>query len=112
MANETLLPQFEGIILEEQSQLTLADICRACTTHAESIIELVEEGVLTPAGGEPLRWRFTGLHLRRARVALRLQNDLGVNLAGAALVLQLLEEIKELRAQLRVTGIDAKREVV
>ena len=106
MANETMPPQFEGILLEEQGQLTLADICRACTTHAESIIELVEEGVITPVGGEPRRWRFSGLHLRRVRVALRLQNDLGVNLAGAALVLQLLEEIEELRARLRTAGVD------
>jgi chaperone modulatory protein CbpM len=46
-------------------------------------------------------WRFSSSHLRRARVALRLQADLGLNLAGAALVVQLLDEIAELRACLR-----------
>lgn len=101
MTDETMLPLFDGVILEEQTRLTLADICRACATPAESIIALVEEGVLAPAGEEPQRWRFTGVHMRRARVALRLQSDLGVNLAGAALALQLLEEIDELRARLR-----------
>ena len=64
-------------------------------------MELVEEGVLTPEGEAPGQWRFTGLHLHRARVAARLQRDLGVNLAGAALALELLEEMEVLRARLR-----------
>jgi len=37
-------------------------------------------------------------------VALRLQRDLGLNLAGAALALELLDEVEALRAQLRVMG--------
>jgi len=39
-------------------------------------------------------------------VALRLQQDLGVNLAGAALALQLLEEAETLRARLREASDD------
>jgi len=68
------------------------------------IVELVEEGVLAPVGREPHHWRFSGIHMRRARVALRLQRDLGVNTAGAALALQLLDEVEELRARLRTMG--------
>jgi chaperone modulatory protein CbpM len=95
-----------GIVLEEQTELSLADISRACAVHAEYIIELVEEGVLTPVGREPVLWRFTGAHWHRATVTLRLQRDLGVNLAGAALALQLLDEIERLRARLRVIEAD------
>lgn len=101
MESEKMLPQQSGFILEEQTRLTLAELSRACVVHAECIIELVEEGVITPEGREPHRWRFTGTHLRHARVALRLQRDLGVNLAGAALALQLLEETETLRARLK-----------
>jgi chaperone modulatory protein CbpM len=39
--------------------------------------------------------------LRRARLALRLQRDLDLNGAGAALVIVLLERIEDLEAQLR-----------
>ncbi|WP_293469970.1 chaperone modulator CbpM [Polaromonas sp.] len=39
--------------------------------------------------------------MQRARVALRLQTDLDVNLAGAALALELLDELDELRARVQ-----------
>lgn len=93
--------QLTALILEEQSEMTLADICRACATEDGVIIEMVEEGVLTPAGQAPAQWRFSGLHLQHAKVAVRLQRDLGVNLQGAALALQLLDEMDLLRARLR-----------
>lgn len=99
-----MLPQTSAIILEEQTELTLADVCRACAVRAEFIVDLVDEGVLAPQGREPHRWRFSGIHLRRATVALSLQRDLGINLAGAALALQLLDEVEALRARLRVIG--------
>ena len=104
MDNEKMLPKLSGIILEELTELTLAEVCRACTVNVDCIVELVEEGVITPIGREPHRWRFSGTHMRRATVALRLQRDLGVNLAGAALALQLLDEVEALRARLRVMG--------
>jgi chaperone modulatory protein CbpM len=92
--------QLRGLILEELTELTLHELCRACAVQDERIVELVEEGVITPAGNVPEHWRFTGTHLSHARVALRLQRDLGVNLAGAALALQLLEQIDSLQTQL------------
>lgn len=104
MNSEPRQPNPAGDILEEQTGLTLAEISRACAAQAELIIELVEEGVLAPVGSTPEHWRFTGVHMRRAGVALRLQRDLGVNLAGVALALQLLDEVETLRAQLKVPG--------
>lgn len=106
MTNEQMLSQLTGIILEEQTELTLAEISRGCAVHAECIIELVEEGVLAPVGREPHYWRFTGVQLRRASVALRLQRDLGINLAGVALALQLLDEVDVLRSRLNTIGRD------
>jgi len=106
MMRAKTVARITGILLDEQAGLTLAEVSRACAVHAERIVELVEEGVLSPIGPEPHRWRFTGTHMRRARVAVRLQGDLGINLAGAALALQLLDEIEDLRARLRAMGGD------
>lgn len=93
-----------GQILEEEIELTLEELSRACGVHAGRIMELVEEGLIEPVQSEPREWRFTGLALSRAVAALRLESDLGINLAGAALALELLDEIERLRARLRSLG--------
>jgi chaperone modulatory protein CbpM len=98
--NTELLPLLCGYILEEDTELTLDELCRACNVHAELVVELVEEGVLEPAGSGPSAWIFTGSSLKRTRAALRLQADLGVNPAGVALALQLLDELESLRTRL------------
>jgi chaperone modulatory protein CbpM len=104
MENDNREMEFSICILEEQTRLTLADLCRACAVHAERIIELVDAGVLEPQGREPARWIFAGASLHRARKALRLQRDLDIDLAGAALALELMDEIESLRARLRAMG--------
>jgi len=104
MGNENTRAGFTGIVLDEHTELTLADLCGACSVEVDSIVALVDEGVLEPSGGEQLQWRFTGAHLRRATIALRLQNELGINPAGVALALQLLDEIALLRSRLRDLG--------
>lgn len=101
MTKQDQTAQITGFILEDQTGLSLEDICRACAAEAGRIIELVNEGVLAPIGAAPDDWRFTGIHLHRARVALRLESDLGVNLAGAALALELLDELDTLRTRLQ-----------
>jgi chaperone modulatory protein CbpM len=104
MESEKMLPQLSATILEEQAELTLIEVSHACAVQVECIVELVDEGVLAPVGREPDCWRFSGIHMRRATVALRLQRDLGVNLAGAALALELLDEVEALRTQLKAMG--------
>ncbi|OLO05617.1 MULTISPECIES: chaperone modulator CbpM [Salinicola] len=83
--------------LDETPVLTLGELCRTCTVHAEWVIELVDEGVIVPDGRRREQWRFYGASLHRVRVVQRLQRDLGVNLAGAALALELMDEVARLR---------------
>ena len=90
-----------GILLDDETELSLNDLCRACSSSAEWVIALVEEGALEPVGYEQTRWRFTGTSLQKAHTAMRLQRDLGINLAGIALALDLLDEMETMRARLR-----------
>lgn len=90
-----------GILLDERAVFTLHELCRACGVHAELVIEMVEEGVLEPQGGTPAEWRFMGSAVTRAQKALNLTRDLRVNWPGAALALDLLEEIEQLRLDQR-----------
>jgi chaperone modulatory protein CbpM len=96
-----LLSLVSGEVLEEDVELTLVELCQACRMQAEQVLDLVEQGVIEPLGHDPARWRFRGVSMRRVRLVQRLERDLGVNVAGAALALELLEELERLRARLR-----------
>ena len=95
------LTLLSGDVLEEDVELSLAQICRACRLSAEQIVELVDQGVIEPRGREPVSWRFQGISLRRVHFTQRMQRDLGVNAPGAALALDLLDELEQLRSRLR-----------
>ena len=86
-----------GSILDEEIECSLRDLCRICNVPTEMIQDMIDEGLIRPRGSGPREWRFTGIEIRRIQVSLRLQRDLRINLPGCALVLDLLEEIEELR---------------
>ena len=88
-------------VVEEDVPMSLADLCRACDAERELVLQLVEHGVLEPQGSAPQAWVFTGASLQRTRVALRLLRDLELNLPGAALAVDLLDEIARLRRVLQ-----------
>ncbi len=99
-------PQSQNaVILDEAEEVTLADLTRSCRVHAEWVMELVEEGVIEPLGPGGPQWRFSATSVVRVQKAQRLQRDLGVNLPGIALALQLLDRIDALEARLRATAV-------
>ena len=100
MAKKDLSTPFVEVI-DEQTTFTLAELCRCFPVDAEVIEAMVEHGILEPAGKRGGHWCFPASSMRRTRITLHLQRDLGVNLAGAALALDLLERIEELDARLR-----------
>ena len=87
-----------GDIAEEQEWLSLARLCELCGAESAVIEQLVEEGVIETAS--EAESRFAGTALRRARLAVRLQRDLGVNTAGVAIVIDLLARIETLEGRL------------
>jgi len=90
-----------GQILDEDTEITLVQLCRSCNVQGELIEAMVEQGILEPSGRRGPYWCFPSSSLKRTRTTLHLQRDLGVNLAGAALALDLLDRINELNARLR-----------
>ena len=85
-----------GQLLDDYDLLSIDELCRSCTVEVETITLLVDEGILDPVGTEVKHWQFTVSSLRRVRTAIHLQRDLGVNLAGAALALELLDRLAKL----------------
>lgn len=90
----------QGEIVTETVIYSLNEFCLQCGTEHDMIIQLVEYGVIAPAGKAPTEWQFSLHALKRAKQALRLHQELEINLAGVALALELLDEIKLLRQKL------------
>ncbi|HMH28543.1 MAG TPA: chaperone modulator CbpM [Steroidobacteraceae bacterium] len=88
-----------GTIFDESAILSIKDLSRMCAVDERHIVEFVEEGVLSVVNVSS-EWHFTGEALRRARLAVRLERDLELNLAGVALAVELLEELAQLRREL------------
>jgi chaperone modulatory protein CbpM len=86
-----------GDVLDESLTLTLTEVCEVCGLEQSVVVEMVAEGVVEPIDAAAGHWEFSGIAVTRLRTAQRLQRDLHVNLAGAALALDLLEEIRALR---------------
>jgi chaperone modulatory protein CbpM len=89
-----------GYVLDDTVEFSLEDLCRICEVREAVVLEIVEEGIVEPrrAGSG---WRFTGLAVTRIQRVIRLQQEFEVNLPGAALALELLEEIERLKRRLR-----------
>jgi chaperone modulatory protein CbpM len=103
MTKTELQAVLSGEVLGEDSEITLVQLCRSCAITAETVEMLMEQGILEPVRRRGRHWRFPANSVKRTRVAMRLQRDLGVNLAGAALALDLLERIERLDARLRMS---------
>lgn len=88
--------------IEAQSELSLDELCEACHVTHEFIHELIEYGAIEPKGISIEVWRFNPEHMQRIQTVKRLQSDLEVNLPGAALAIDLMDQIEELRSQLEL----------
>ena len=92
------------VIVEEQQAISLAELCRCCGLSAEYALSMIDVGIIEPLQSTlpQMQWQFSANSVLRIQTATRLQHDLGVNLAGAVLALELLDEVKALRQQVQV----------
>jgi len=88
-------------LLGENDWIAVTDVCQLCLIDMPAIVELVELGVVVSRGPTPAEWSVPAASLPRLRVAGRLMRDLGVNVTGAALAVELLEARGDLERQIR-----------
>ena len=94
----------EGMLLEASIIYTYHEFCETGQFDQTLVITLVEHGIVEPQGSSQERWVFTSLDLVRTQKALRLYHDLEVNWAGISLILELLDEIEELRQKAKLNN--------
>jgi len=88
-------------LLDEQDWIGATEVCRLCRIELTAVVELADLGIVSPRGYEPEQWQFAATELPRLRTVGRLMRDLGVNVSGAALAVELLEEQHHLERRLR-----------
>ena len=96
----TLDRVFEGLPLDESAWIEVGEFCAWLSVERHWVASLVEAGMLEPRGTTPECWSFPPSDLARVRATARLVHDLDVNLAGAAVILDLLEERRRLERRL------------
>ncbi len=99
MMSEQDMNAIAGIIFDETTKITVVELCEVCAIDQQAIDEMIAEGILEPTDSTQGYFPYSSVH--RTRTVIHLQRDLGVNLAGAALALELLEHIDNLHTQLR-----------
>jgi chaperone modulatory protein CbpM len=88
-------------ILTESHWIEVTEVCQLCRLDLEAIEELADLGVLPARQAHVAGWQFPATVLPRLRIVSRLMRDLGVNVSGAALALELLESRRALERRVR-----------
>lgn len=91
----------EVLWLGEHHEFSLQELCELSGCSELEIRELVDYGVLAPAHTEGSPMTFSGHHLLAARTARRLSRDFDLDQHGVALMIKLLDRIRELEARVR-----------
>jgi len=91
----------EAHVLGEGDWIAAAEVCELCRLELDAVMELAALGVVAPRESHPGQWQVPATALPRLRVVGRLMRDLGVNVSGAALAVELLEAQRELESRIR-----------
>ena len=91
----------EATLIGEGDWIALAELCELCRIDADSVHELAELGLIAPRETAAGQWQLPASSLPRLRIVGRLMRDLGVNVSGAALAVELLEAQRALERRIR-----------
>lgn len=97
----------ETLWLDKRQTVSLAELAELSGLSESELRQLMEYDALTPADPDVQETTFTADCVVTARTACRLRADFDLEPEGLALVLTLLQRIRDLEEQLR--SIDAQR---
>ena len=80
--------------------LTLEELAQAADLHPDLVESFVDFGLLAPMERHGSRPLFDTAAVLRARAIHRLRRDLGVNLSGVAVILDLTERLRAAQQEL------------
>jgi len=83
----------------EREQLSLDALAACAGVHPARIEYFVEYGLIEPVARTGTQWLFDTACIARLRMIERLRRDLGANLAGIAVILDLLDRLTTLQRE-------------
>lgn len=82
--------------------LTAKEVCDLFHIDASVLHELVDNDIAHPHGSSAQDWAFSLAELPRMKRALRLQHDLEIPFHAIAVLLDVLEQMDEMRAHMEI----------
>ena len=90
----------DAVWITESQEYSLAELVTLSGLPEAELRELVEYGALRPANPQAASWTFSGQCLLSVRAANRIRGSFELEPHGLALIVSLLERIRELEASL------------
>ena len=92
-----------GVLMDEDNgSISFTEVCHAYHISEDVLIDLLEHGLFHGINSPLRNINFNTRMLNRLQSALRLQNDLEINLPGVVLALELRDELDELYKELDI----------
>lgn len=94
-------------VVSSEHPLAATELAQACGASVDWVVQLVELGIVDcrSTAKTPDAWQFASADLQRALETRRLERDFGVELDAAALILDLQQEVRRLKAVLSQHGL-------
>lgn len=91
-----------GVLIEETTTISFTEVCHKYNIPKELLSDMIEQGLFPNQPTDPEHIALSQKELRRIESAFRLHRDLGINLPGVALALELLEEMEKMHKELDI----------
>ncbi len=98
--HDTVLQTLSAELLDDGVWLSLEELARSCHMGPDWVLERLEAGLL-PAHEQQGQWHFAGTALLRARRLAQLERSFDADPQLAALTVDLIEEVADLRQRLQ-----------
>lgn len=99
MENKTITT---GVLMDENTTISFVEVCEKFDISEELLQELIEYGLYEPSEIHVKKVLFDVKKINRIQSACRLQKDLGINTPGVVLVLELLDQIEQIKNELQI----------
>jgi chaperone modulatory protein CbpM len=89
-------------VVAHDFSVSFKDLCESAKMSSDYLAELVAYNIIKPITGKTTEdWRFSGTAVKVVNKAIRLHQDLEIEWADTALVVDLLDEIDQLESENR-----------